>query len=127
MLCISQNWNLTWGSENPDFTPCFEQTVLIWIPCAFLWLFLPLEIMYMKCSITKDIPFSFWNVSKLVISIFIILLTVVDLSLGIINQSEEDVHPVHIYTPLIKIITMVNRMDYQYFSLSNFSVYDFRY
>lgn len=34
----TQNSNLTWYTDNPDFTPCFEQTVLTWIPCGFLWL-----------------------------------------------------------------------------------------
>ena len=31
------NWNLTWYSESPDFTPCFHKTVLVYFPCLVLW------------------------------------------------------------------------------------------
>ena len=46
-MCSSDLWDLTWALNNrthapdyygPDFTACFQTTVLVWIPCAFLWL-----------------------------------------------------------------------------------------
>ena len=40
-FCISPIWdiNLTWNTTDPDFTPCFHKTVLVYIPCGFLWIF----------------------------------------------------------------------------------------
>lgn len=115
-MCINeiyfdlQNTNLTWHSDVPDFTTCFEQTVLIWVPCAFLWLLLPLEIYYMKSSPTKDIPYSFWNLSKLVLSAGIVILTCIDLGIAIKYKDSPDdiIFPVHFYTPIIKIATIVS-------------------
>lgn len=57
-FCGSEFWNLTklWQDSGPDFTPCFEQTALVWIPCGFLWASLWLEIWYLKHTVTKSIP-----------------------------------------------------------------------
>lgn len=44
----SQDWNRTWQTHNPDLTPCFQNTVLVWIPCLYLWLFAPFYILYLK-------------------------------------------------------------------------------
>ena len=30
--------NLTWYNDSPDFTTCFHQTVLVYIPSAYLLL-----------------------------------------------------------------------------------------
>lgn len=39
-FCSTPLWNdsVTWNTNNPDFTPCFHQTVLVWIPSIFLWI-----------------------------------------------------------------------------------------
>ena len=28
-------------TDNPDFTPCFQNSVLAWVPCIYLWAALP--------------------------------------------------------------------------------------
>lgn len=43
-----QDWNRTWQTHNPDLTPCFQNTLLVWIPCLYLWLFAPFYILYLK-------------------------------------------------------------------------------
>jgi len=60
---------VTWYTDSPDFTICFEKTVLMWIPCIFLWVMLPLEIKSYKDSKDRLIPWSFINISKLVSSL----------------------------------------------------------
>ena len=39
-FCVSPIWdaNLTWNTNDPDFTPCFHKTVLVYVPCGFLWI-----------------------------------------------------------------------------------------
>ena len=33
-----QDSAVTWDTENPNFTECFQRTVLLWVPCACLWI-----------------------------------------------------------------------------------------
>ncbi|KAJ6660365.1 hypothetical protein lerEdw1_017788 [Lerista edwardsae] len=40
--------NITLHTDNPDLTPCFQNTVLAWIPCFYLWGVLPFYIFYQK-------------------------------------------------------------------------------
>lgn len=65
-MFVEQDINITWNSDDPDFTPCFEKTVLVLIPCAFLWIFLPLEIYYLRRTKAYNIPFNLYNIVKLV-------------------------------------------------------------
>ena len=98
---------MTWNTTDPELTSCFQQTVLIWTPCAFLWFFALLELYYIKNSKDKNIPWSFLNISKLCLNGFIIILTIVDLGMAVSEQDVEAIYPVHIYTPLIKIFSFV--------------------
>ncbi len=45
--CAGPLWSaeVTWGGADagPDFTPCFHKTVLVYAPCAVLWVLAPLE------------------------------------------------------------------------------------
>ncbi|XP_047459450.1 canalicular multispecific organic anion transporter 1 [Mugil cephalus] len=44
--CGSVFWNASYlAREDPDLPICVEQTVLVWIPLGFLWLFAPLNLM----------------------------------------------------------------------------------
>lgn len=100
---------MTWYTNDPDFTPCFQQTVLIWLPCAFLWLFSFLEIVYIRNSINRNIPYGFLNVSKLLLTGALIILSIVDLIVAIANNDSEPVFAVDYYTPAIKIATFVSK------------------
>ena len=61
-----QNNNLTWNTESPSLTPCFEKTVLLWIPFGFLWLFSSIDAYYTFTSKTRNIPSNWRNRAKLV-------------------------------------------------------------
>lgn len=99
---------MTWNTENPDFTPCFQRTILVWLPCDLLWLFTFLDVFYIKNSINRNIPRGFLNVSKLILTGALILLSIVDLIVVIVNNEDQDVYPVDYYTPPIKIATFVS-------------------
>lgn len=61
-----QDWNLTWHTENPDFTQCFQNTVLIWIPCMYLWVCFPVYFLYLRCHDRGYIQMSNLNKAKTV-------------------------------------------------------------
>ena len=63
---VSQDLNVTWYTDSPDFPVCFEKTVLVWVPCFFLWLLAPVELFNVLNSRDRDIPFSILNIGKLV-------------------------------------------------------------
>ena len=58
--------NLTWNVEsNPDFTQCFEETALVWIPCAFLWVFSSYEVIKtIGKSNQKSLPWTLLAIAK---------------------------------------------------------------
>lgn len=102
--------------DDPDLTKCFEQTVLVWIPCAFLWLFTLIELHYLRNSPYKNIPWSWKNVTKLGLNIFLIILTFVDLGMAINKQGTYNIYLVHFITPAIKIATFVLAACLLYFN-----------
>ncbi|XP_065072690.1 multidrug resistance-associated protein 1 isoform X3 [Ochlerotatus camptorhynchus] len=106
-FCGSRFWdlNLTWYTNDPDLTPCFQQTALVWTPCAFLWVFSLIELYYLRNSRNRNVPWSVLNVTKLAIVSALIVLTIVDLIKAI--STEDPVAPVYFYSPVIKIATFV--------------------
>ncbi|XKL66876.1 hypothetical protein PGB90_010296 [Kerria lacca] len=106
--CNSKFWDLntTWNTEYPDFTICFEKTILVWIPCAFLWICLPLEIYYLRHSKAFNIPFNLYNITKLIIIALMVALALTDT----INYVffENDPVSLFIYSSLIKFVTFVS-------------------
>ena len=45
-FCGGELWDIDtiWHTEDPNFTLCFQHTVLAWIPCGFLILTTPFEV-----------------------------------------------------------------------------------
>jgi ATP-binding cassette subfamily C (CFTR/MRP) protein 1 len=81
--------------------------VLVWVPCVFLWTFSSLEVYYILHSKKRDIPWNWVNVSKLLGTAVLFVLTVTDLVTSI-NSSESDTYNVDIYTPIIKLLSFVS-------------------
>lgn len=106
-----QNVSKTWYTENPDFTVCFQRTALVWTPCAVLWVFSLLDLFYIKKAMNRNVPWGVLNVSKLILTGALILLTVVDLCMAASHNSSGNIYPVDFYTPVIKIVTFVSIVD----------------
>ncbi|XP_068238012.1 multidrug resistance-associated protein 1-like isoform X2 [Palaemon carinicauda] len=112
-FCGSTFWdaNITWHTENPDFTPCFERTVLVWIPCIFLWLLAPLETHYLIKSVDRLIPWSWLNISKLAVSSVLVLIQFIEIfyAVHLINVGEK-VEGYLYLTPIIILLSLVLQM-----------------
>ncbi|XP_073826057.1 multidrug-Resistance like Protein 1 isoform X6 [Musca autumnalis] len=110
-FCGTKFWDLneTWYTFDPDFTPCFEQTVLVWAPCAFFWLFCIFDIYYLKASLDKNIPWNKLNISKLLLTLCLLALTAIDFIMAMVKKGNEEtadlIYPVEIWTPVIKFAT----------------------
>ncbi|XP_063232793.1 LOW QUALITY PROTEIN: multidrug resistance-associated protein 1-like [Bacillus rossius redtenbacheri] len=100
------DWNVTWYTEHPSFTECFQKTALVWIPCAFLWMFLPFETYCILNSKFRNIPWNWLNITKIALTLFLILLSVSDVAYVIYKEAQGfEVYPVDFGTPIVKIAT----------------------
>ncbi|XP_059352167.1 multidrug resistance-associated protein 1-like isoform X3 [Daphnia carinata] len=111
-FCGSTFWDLdqTWNTNDPNFTECFHQTVLYWIPCGFIWLFAPYETYQILYSNTRYIPWSFINISKMVINLLLIILSIISIIYAVIqsnNGVELYTNDVYYVTPAILAATFV--------------------
>ncbi|XP_046653460.1 multidrug resistance-associated protein 1-like isoform X4 [Daphnia pulicaria] len=111
-FCGSTFWDLdqTWNTNNPSFTECFHQTVLYWIPCGFIWLLAPYETYQILYSNARYIPWSIFNISKMIINLLLIILSIISIIYAVI-QSNNDVqlytYDVYYVTPAILAATFV--------------------
>ena len=73
-FCGGTFWNLTqtWNTNDPDFTKCFENTVLAWLPAGFLILVTPFEVTSWQDSKCPKIPFTILNVTKILLTLLLV-------------------------------------------------------
>ena len=78
-FCEEFLWDsdLTWNTENPDFTTCFHQTVLIYVPCFLLWILSPLQVYQAKKSIDSFVPWSLLSLLKFGLTSSLIILALI--------------------------------------------------
>ncbi|MGH0143109.1 UNVERIFIED_CONTAM: hypothetical protein FKN15_020343 [Acipenser sinensis] len=98
------NDNLTLYTDSPDLTPCFQNTVLAWIPCIFLWAAFPFYYFYLKQNNKGYIVMSILNKVKTFFGVLLWLICWLDLFYELGKSRVQ--HPVNIVTPLILGITM---------------------
>ncbi|XP_017047283.1 multidrug resistance-associated protein 1 isoform X18 [Drosophila ficusphila] len=111
-FCGSTFWNSTetWYTNNPDFTPCFEQTALVWTPCAFYWLFVIFDFYYLKASLDRNIPWNKLNVTKALVNLGLLVITALDLIMALIKKggdSELPLYDLDVWGPIIKFATFL--------------------
>ncbi|XP_023209485.1 multidrug resistance-associated protein 1-like [Centruroides sculpturatus] len=109
-FCGSVFWdvNVSWNTQTPDFTLCFQNTVLTWIPCVFLWLFTPLECYVLFRKQRKPIPWTILTISKTILQVALLILTLAEIVINVKFLTEPiQVYPVHYCTPLIKLFSFI--------------------
>lgn len=83
-FCNGTLWNETLLLNNyyPQFTDCFQNTLLVWVPCGFLWATLPFYLPALLSSKDDDVPpvpLNWLNVSKSFLSLMLAFLSAVEL------------------------------------------------
>ncbi|XP_055109350.1 multidrug resistance-associated protein 1 isoform X2 [Symphalangus syndactylus] len=68
------DWNVTWYTSNPDFTKCFQSTVLVWVPCFYLWACFPFYFLYLSRHDRGYIQMTPLNKTKTLLATFLIQL-----------------------------------------------------
>ncbi|XP_074915087.1 multidrug resistance-associated protein 1 isoform X6 [Buteo buteo] len=98
------DWNLTWHTENPDFTQCFQNTVLVWIPCIYLWVCFPVYFLYLHCHDRGYIQMSNLNKAKTALGLILWIVCWADLFYSFWERSQA---PFFLVRPTVLGITML--------------------
>ncbi|TKC44948.1 hypothetical protein EI555_016270 [Monodon monoceros] len=65
-------WRVTWNTSSPDFTKCFQNTVLVWVPCSYLWACFPFYFLYLSRHDRGYIQMTHLNKAKTLLATFLI-------------------------------------------------------
>ncbi|XP_060117019.1 ATP-binding cassette sub-family C member 6 [Heteronotia binoei] len=102
------DWNRTWYTATPHFTPCFQNTVLLWIPCIYLWVLFPFYYLYLQRNSRGYIRMSGVFKSKMVLGFTLLLLCFSSLFF-ILRQANQGVPQASrlIISPALQMVTLI--------------------
>ncbi|KFP30660.1 Multidrug resistance-associated protein 1, partial [Colius striatus] len=102
------DWNLTWYTENPDFTQCFQNTVLLWIPCIYLWVCFPVYYLHLRYHDRGYIQMSSLNKAKTALGVMLWIVCWADLFYSFWERSQNIFRaPFFLIGPTVLGITML--------------------
>ena len=87
---------MIWHSTEPDFTKCFHSTILVYFPCAFIWLMLPLHQFWYEDAVRTP-PLKKWakiTVTRLAMITILCFLCVVQFGMRIHQHIRLQVAPI---------------------------------
>eukprot|EP00095_Tigriopus_kingsejongensis_P003831 maker-scaffold2698_size13172-snap-gene-0.2 protein:Tk03831 transcript:maker-scaffold2698_size13172-snap-gene-0.2-mRNA-1 annotation:"multidrug resistance-associated protein 1 isoform x1" len=104
-FCGGPIWdaNLTWYTTDPDFTACFHKSVISWTPCFLFLILVPWEARKCFKSVNRNIPWSLFSVSKVVLTLGLLVISVVELIYLFVDS--DNVHGVDYLTAAVFILT----------------------
>uniref|UniRef100_A0A2K5U2M2 ABC-type glutathione-S-conjugate transporter n=1 Tax=Macaca fascicularis TaxID=9541 RepID=A0A2K5U2M2_MACFA len=100
--------NLSVHTDNPDLTPCFQNSLLAWVPCIYLWVALPCYLLYLRYHGRGYIILSHLSRLKTVLGVLLWCVSWADLFYsfhGLVHGRAPA--PVFFITPLVVGITML--------------------
>ncbi|NXF74755.1 MRP3 protein, partial [Sclerurus mexicanus] len=103
-----QDSNLTVHTDNPDLTPCFQNTILAWIPSIYLWSALPFYLLYLKHNKRGYIMLSVLSRFKTLFGVLLWSVSWADLFYSFHELLQNRTPPpVYFVTPLVVGITVL--------------------
>ncbi|NXL78506.1 MRP3 protein, partial [Leptocoma aspasia] len=103
-----QDSNLTVHTDNPDLTPCFQNTILVWIPSIYLWSALPFYLLYLKRNKRGYIVLSMLSRFKTLFGVLLWCVSWADLFYSFHELLQNRTPPpVYFVTPLVVGITVL--------------------
>ncbi|NXT78795.1 MRP3 protein, partial [Zapornia atra] len=103
-----QDSNLSIHTDNPDLTPCFQNTILAWIPSIYLWSALPFYLLYVKHNKRGYIVLSVLSRFKTLFGVVLWCVSWADLFYAFHELLQNRTPPpVYFVTPLIVGITVL--------------------
>uniref|UniRef100_A0ABI7XKV1 Multidrug resistance-associated protein 1 n=1 Tax=Felis catus TaxID=9685 RepID=A0ABI7XKV1_FELCA len=101
-------WSVTWNTSNPDFTKCFQNTVLVWVPCSYLWVCFPFYFLYLCHHDRGYIQMTYLNKTKTALGFLLWIVCWADLFYSFWERSwGKFLAPVFLVSPTLLGITML--------------------
>uniref|UniRef100_A0A669B1S8 ABC-type glutathione-S-conjugate transporter n=1 Tax=Oreochromis niloticus TaxID=8128 RepID=A0A669B1S8_ORENI len=105
------DWNRTWYTANPDLTQCFQNTVLVWVPCIYLWLLAPFYCLHLYCHDRGHIQMSCLCSAKMVLGFLLASFGFVEFFYILLERSQDiQHHMVFLLSPIIRSLTVILAM-----------------
>ncbi|XP_060917590.1 multidrug resistance-associated protein 1-like isoform X1 [Labrus mixtus] len=103
------DWNVTWYTSRPHLTQCFQHTVLVWLPCVYLWTCSPLYLLYLQLRPHPGvIPLSKLCCSKTLLGLSLASFGLLEIFYILVRKNEEiQKHLLVMIGPLIRSLTLV--------------------
>ncbi|KAM9784084.1 multidrug resistance-associated protein 1 [Syngnathus typhle] len=103
------DWDRSWNTTNPDFTQCFQNTVLVWLPCSYLWLCVPFYLIYLRSHNQGYICMNHLNKAKTAFGFLLWIICWADVFYSFWERSygSKVPAPVHLVSPTILGFTML--------------------
>uniref|UniRef100_A0A669EP13 ABC-type glutathione-S-conjugate transporter n=1 Tax=Oreochromis niloticus TaxID=8128 RepID=A0A669EP13_ORENI len=107
----TRDWNRTWYTANPDLTQCFQNTVLVWVPCIYLWLLAPFYCLHLYCHDRGHIQMSCLCSAKMVLGFLLASFGFVEFFYILLERSQDiQHHMVFLLSPIIRSLTVILAM-----------------
>ncbi|XP_071095143.1 multidrug resistance-associated protein 1-like [Haliotis cracherodii] len=100
-FCGGPFWNQSLLQNNtwPELTSCFRSTLIVWAPCAYLWM---ATVVYVPYTFSKPrkrkLPFSALNFMKTLCAVFLIMLGVLNMAHLAGLETNGDLTPWAMFT-----------------------------
>ncbi|NWR70013.1 MRP3 protein, partial [Centropus unirufus] len=103
-----QDSNLSVHTDSPDLTPCFQNTILAWVPSIYLWSALPFYLLYLRHHKRGYIVLSVLSRFKTLCGVLLWCVSWADLFYSFHELLQDRTPPpVYFVTPLVVGITVL--------------------
>ncbi|CAF0948802.1 unnamed protein product, partial [Brachionus calyciflorus] len=118
-FCDSPFWNATsFAIEEPDFTSCFQKTILIWIPFSILFIYWPIAIGILFKKSNLPLKYSWPFLTKLLFTVILIGIEIVNFFIHLIDSlNSSEVYIVNFLKPIVLIISYATNKEINLFIL----------
>lgn len=108
-FCGGPFWDgkLEWRENNPDLTFCLQRVALQWIPCLFLFVFAMYEAYKYSNSRYSDIPWNWFNLSKMLVTFVLMCMSWIDLGMVVTYKEEQGLFDVQIVTAVLNALAYI--------------------
>ncbi|TRY81629.1 hypothetical protein DNTS_014478 [Danionella cerebrum] len=102
------DWNQTWYTHSPELSNCFQNTILVWSPCIYLWVLAPFYCLHLYCHGRGRLPLSSLCSAKLLLGFFLASFGFVEFFYILLERRLEiQQHLVFLLSPIIRSLTVV--------------------
>ncbi|XP_068605615.1 multidrug resistance-associated protein 1 [Brachionichthys hirsutus] len=102
------DWNRTWYTPNPDLTQCFQNTVLVSVPCLYLWISAPVYLLYLRSYDRGYICMNSFNKAKTAVGFLLWIICWSDVFYSFWEMSHGTrVPPFLLVSPTVLGVTML--------------------